>query len=310
MELLRKQVFPGLPLFASVSIVFGKERRGLRFSNHRARLPRVRAVVSLACLLLLGRAANADIVAERRGFVQNLADDITRLGVKKVYVPDFTDGSGRPFILGRFFGGTFSEMLGESTKGFAVLNRVEAHRYLSKSGRTDQDLTAPDVLAKLVSDMGAEAILWGKVSVNQDVATIDMAIRDPSGKQLSQERYVEKLNSGLRADLDASPSGSVFYYAGLDGIALPKCLYCPVPDWPVGQGSPSREGDVVLSILVTLEGRADQMRVAETLNPVFDRAALECVRSWRFVPAKDADGKSVPVRIPVQVTFKMRWQVR
>ncbi len=67
---------------------------------------------------------------------------------------------------------------------------------------------------------------------------------------------------------------------------------------------------MILSILVTLEGNADQMRIAQTLDPVFDRAALECVRSWRFEPAKNADGKLVPVRLPVQVTFKRRWQIR
>jgi TonB family protein len=83
-----------------------------------------------------------------------------------------------------------------------------------------------------------------------------------------------------------------------------------MPEWPVGRGSPSREGNVVLWTLVTLEGKAEQMRVAESLNAVFDEAALECLRSWRFEPAKDADGKSVPVRVPVQITFKMRWQIR
>jgi hypothetical protein len=134
------------------------------------------------------------------------------------------------------------------------------------------------VLAKLVSDIGADGILWGKVSVNQNVATIDLVMRDPLGKELAQRRYEEKLDGELRADLEASQSGSIFYYAGLDGVSPPKCLYCPVPEWPLGQGSPGREGDVVLSILVTLEGKADQMRVAQTLDPVFDRAALECVR--------------------------------
>jgi TonB family protein len=60
----------------------------------------------------------------------------------------------------------------------------------------------------------------------------------------------------------------------------------------------------MLSVLVTLEGKADQMSVVDTLSPAFDRAALECVRTWRFEPAKDADGNFVPVRLPVQITFK------
>jgi TonB family protein len=270
----------------------------------------LRGVVLLTCVLAFAQEANANVVDARRAFVQELAKDVTRSKVKKVYVLDFTNESGRFSILGRFFAATFAGMLGEDATGFVVLDRVQVRRSLSKTGRTDQELAGPDVLAKLVSDIGADGILWGKVSVNQSVATIDLVMRDPSGKDLTQSRYEEKLDGELRADLEASQSGSVFYYAGLDGVSSPKCLYCPVPEWPLGQGSPGRDGDVVLSILVTLEGNADQMRIAQTLDPVFDRAALECVRSWRFEPAKDAEGKPVPVRLPVQITFKRRWQVR
>jgi TonB family protein len=268
-----------------------------------------RTLVLLIGLLALVRPANANDVADRRSFAQSLSKQIIRLGIKKVYVVDFTDGSDNQFILGRFFAGTFSEMLDESS-GFTVVSRINAHRYLSKSGRTDQDLAAPEVLANLVSEMGPDGILRGKVVVNQGIATVEVTMRDVAGKDLFQAQYVEKLNSELRADLDAIREGSTFHYVGVDGVSFPKCVYCPAPEWPVGQGSPSREGNVTLSVLVTLEGKADQMSVVETLNPVFDRAALERVRTWRFEPAKDADGNPVPVRLPVQVTFKMRWQIR
>jgi len=269
----------------------------------------LRFVILLACLLALVTTGNANDVADRRSFAQSLSKEIVRSGIKKVYVADFTDESGNQFILGRFFAGTISGMLEERSE-FAVVNRINAHRFLSKSGRADQDVAIPDVLAKLVSEMGPDAILWGKVSVNQGVATIHVTLRDVSGKDLFQAQYVEKLNSELRADLEAMQAGSTFNYVGVDGVSFPKCLYCPAPEWPVGQGSPDREGNVVLSALVTLEGKADQMRVVESINPVFDGAALECVRTWRFEPAKDADGNSVPVRLPVQITFKMRWHVQ
>jgi TonB family protein len=270
---------------------------------------KLRTLVLLVGLLALVRPAIANDVADRRNFAQSLSKQVIRSGIKKVYVADFTDGSGNKFILGKFFAGTFSGML-EDSSGFTVVSRIEVHRYLNKSGQADQDVTAPGVLPKLVSEMGPDAILWGKVSVNQGVATTDVEMRDVSGKDLFQAQYVEKLNGELRADLEAIQPGSTFYYVGVDGVSFPKCVYCPAPEWPVGQGSPSREGKVMLSVLVTLEGKADQMSVVETLNPVFDRAALECVRSWRFEAAKDADGNSVPVRLPVQITFKMHWHLQ
>jgi TonB family protein len=230
-------------------------------------------------------------------------------GLRRIYIPDFTDSSGRQVALGWYFAATFSALLNDNAKGFAVVSRVDVHRYLGKSGRTDRDVSTPNVLAKLVTDFNLDAILWGSVSVNQDVATIILTMRDPLGKELFQSRYEERLNSDLRADFDASPSGAAVYFAGLDGILVPRCLFCPSPQYPVGQGSRSLEGDVVLSVLVTIDGKPDQIRLVQTLGPAFDRAAMEDVRSWRFEPGKDSDGNSVPVRVPVQVTFKIHWQV-
>jgi hypothetical protein len=144
---------------------------------------KLKTFVLLVVLLPFVRTAKANDVADRRTFAQSLSKQIIRSGIKKVYVADFTDGTGNQFILGRFFAGTFSSMLEESS-GFTVVSRINAHRFLSKSGRADQDVAIPDVLAKLVSEMGPDAILWGTVSVNQGLATIDVTMRDVSGKDL------------------------------------------------------------------------------------------------------------------------------
>jgi TonB family protein len=273
-------------------------------------LTKVRGLVVLACVLALARTARPDALEQRKTFAQQLTKNIARSGLHKIYLPDFTDTSGRQIILGRFFAGTFSKLLDDNPGDFAVIGRINVHRYLAKSGWTDRDLSTADVLAKLASEFSPDAIVWGSVSVNQDVATMGLIVRDPLGKELFRNQYEEKLNPDLREDFEADQSGGDFYFAGLDGVTVPKCLYCPAPHYPVGQGSRSLEGDVVLSVLVTLEGKADQIRVVQKLGPDFDRAAIEDVRSWRFQPSKDADGNFVPVRLPVQVTFKMHWQAR
>jgi hypothetical protein len=207
----------------------------------------LRGAVLLACLLAFAQQPQVDVVHGRKAFVQELANDIWRAKAQKVYVADFTDESGKASFLGRFFAADFARMLDEAAMGFAVIDRVEVRRTLNESAAT------PATVAKLVSDMGADAILWGKLSVNQNVATIDVVMRSPSGKDLAQRRYVENLDGVLRADLEASQSGTIFYKPGLDGVSLPECLQCPPPDWPTGQGSPGRDGEVVLSILVTPE---------------------------------------------------------
>jgi len=273
-------------------------------------LTRVRGLVVLACVLALATTARPDDLEKRKAFAQQLTRNIARSGMHKIYLPDFTDTSGRQITLGRFFAGTLSKLLDDNPRDLAVISRVDVHRYLAKSGWTDRDLSTADVLAKVASEFSPDAIVWGSVSVNQDVATTDLIVRDPSGKELFRNQYEEKLNPDLREDFEAGQSVADFYFVGLDGVTLPKCLHCPIPPYPVGQGSRSLEGDVVLSVLVTLEGKPDQIRLVQKLGPVFDLAAIEEVRSWRFEPSKDADGKFVPVRVPVQITFKRHWQVR
>jgi TonB family protein len=251
-----------------------------------------------------------DFVAARKAFVRELDDIAVQSKLKKIYVSDFTDESGKFSFLGRFYAATFAGMLDEGSMGFAVIDRAEVRRRLGESGPGNEHSVDPAAIATLVSEMGADAIVLGTTVMNGNAVTLNVVVRTQTGKELAKLRYEENLNGVLRADLEESHSGSVFYTAGIDGVSLPKCVQCPAPDWPTGQGSPGRDGNVVLSILVTLEGNAAQMRVAESLDPVFDKAALECVRSWVFQPAQDADGNPVPVRLPVQVTFKRRWQLR
>jgi TonB family protein len=270
----------------------------------------LRTAPLLACLLAFAYPSNTDFVAARKTFVRELDKVAVQSKVTKIYVSDFTDASGKFSYLGRFFAATFAQLLDEGAMGFTVIDRAQVRRSLSNAGQTDRQPADPDALAKVISDVGADAVVSGTVALNGDVATLNVVMRTPSGKDLASLRYDENLNGELRADLEESQSGSIFYTAGIDGVSLPKCLQCPAPDWPTGQGSPGRDGVVILSILVTTEGNAARMRIADSLDPVFDKAALESVRSWVFEPAQDADGTPVPVRLPVQITFKRRWQIR
>jgi TonB family protein len=266
-----------------------------------------RVLVFLGAILLVAGLAQADEVSDKRkAAAQKLATDIARSAVHRVYAPDLTDASGRETILWRFFAATFSELLSDNANNFAVVKRVDAHRYLARSGQTDRDLSTAEVLAKFAYDLGTDGILWGKVSLNQDLLTIDFILRDPQGRELLRRQCEEKVDPSLRDGLKASQSD--FYFAGLDGVTIPKCLYCPIPEFPTGQGSPRVEGKVILEVLITAVGKADEIRVVQKLDPNTDRSAMKTVETWRFATAKDPDGKLVPVRMPVEVTFKLRWR--
>jgi len=50
-----------------------------------------------------------------------MAKKFSGLGVYRLYVPDFCDGLSRPNARGAFFATTFSQLLAERAKGFAVV---------------------------------------------------------------------------------------------------------------------------------------------------------------------------------------------
>jgi TonB family protein len=197
-------------------------------------------------------------------------------------------------------------LLADDSKAFSVVQRNAVHRFLSGSGWTDRDLTKSDVLAKVVSEFSPDAILWGTLSSSGDKLTIDFVVRDPSDKELFRDQFSEKIDSFVRDMLENDSAEPAYYFAALDGVTLPKCVVCPDPPYKENARSKKVQGHVVLSVLVTAEGKADKIRVVRSLDPDLDRSSIRTVSSWQFQASKDSDGKSVAVRLPVEVNFQLR----
>ena len=58
-------------------------------------------------------------------------------------------------------------------------------------------------------------------------------------------------------------------------------------------------------MLVTAEGRGDQIALQRSLDPSLDARSIEAVRQWRFQPATDPSSKPVPAWVTVEVNFKV-----
>ncbi len=64
------------------------------------------------------------------------------------------------------------------------------------------------------------------------------------------------------------------------------------------------QGTVVLTVMVRSDGSAGDVEVKSSSGfPRLDRAAVDAVKTWRFVPAT-VDGKAVDKAYDVPVTFK------
>jgi len=85
----------------------------------------------------------------------------------------------------------------------------------------------------------------------------------------------------------------------------PKIIEAPAPAYPDSARKAGLEGKVVLVIVVDEQGRVIEARVFRAEPPgVFEQAALEAVREWRFEPALQRD-KPIKVRLAQEVVFRL-----
>jgi len=102
---------------------------------------------------------------------------------------------------------------------------------------------------------------------------------------------------------DPEAQAGVIYNVGGDRRP-PKPVYKPEPPYTKEARKDKIQGSVELSLVVDAEGNVTEARVVKALDPGLDQNALRTVRTWRFEPAT-RNGKPVPVRVTVQVTFKL-----
>src|SRR5882724_10147877 len=96
--------------------------------------------------------------------------------------------------------------------------------------------------------------------------------------------------------------GGVFRVGG--GVAAPKLIYDPEPEYSEEARKAKYQGTCVLSVIVGPDGLAHDIKVTNTLGLGLGEKAIEAVKKWRFEPAVK-DGKPVNVLISVQVNFRL-----
>ena len=85
--------------------------------------------------------------------------------------------------------------------------------------------------------------------------------------------------------------------------ALPSYLYNPKPAYPKDARARRQQGQVIVVATVTADGFPEEIAVNQTSGfDSLDRAALQAVKTWRFVPARD-DGQPVDSRVEIPFNF-------
>ncbi len=85
----------------------------------------------------------------------------------------------------------------------------------------------------------------------------------------------------------------------------PRAIYSPDPDFTDAARKAKLQGQVELSIVVGPDGKAHDIRVTQPLGLGLDEKAIEAVKLWRFIPAKDHHGNPIAVQALIDVDFKL-----
>ena len=88
------------------------------------------------------------------------------------------------------------------------------------------------------------------------------------------------------------------------GVSRPKPIYSPDPEFSDEARKNKMQGTVVLRLVVGVDGKPRDIKVARALGMGLDQKAIEAVRNWKFEPAMK-DGKPVAVQINVEVNFRL-----
>ncbi|HYL85281.1 MAG TPA: TonB family protein [Candidatus Angelobacter sp.] len=89
------------------------------------------------------------------------------------------------------------------------------------------------------------------------------------------------------------------------GFVLPRCAYCPDPQYTDEAREAKQQGRVTLRVLVSADGRAAQVQITQGVGMGLDERAAETVRTWKFVPARDAARRNVAAWVTIEVVFHL-----
>jgi protein TonB len=87
-------------------------------------------------------------------------------------------------------------------------------------------------------------------------------------------------------------------------VSAPRQLFAPEPAYTEQARRDKRQGVVLLSAVVSDDGRVQNLRVEQGLGEGLDERALETVGTWRFKPAKN-NGRPIAVQVQIKVHFRL-----
>jgi TonB family protein len=220
-----------------------------------------------------------------------------------VIVVDFQDPLGKPCTLGWYVADGLSENWLEKKQKFRVLDRSG----LKDTKVEPTDLSA-EMLKRLGSLWGVDAVITGAVETSPESYIVTATVRRIADNATIASESIALPHSRILDVLKPLPDANSGIFrisrAGVNGIDVPRCIDCPNPSYTDRARANKVQGTIVLSVLISEDGRAETIAIVKALGFGLTEKAIETVSEWSFKSAT-REGQPVPAIVPVEVTLRL-----
>jgi TonB family protein len=226
-----------------------------------------------------------------------------------VVVADLRGPEGQTHPLGKYLADQLSVSLQKDFPNLQVIDRPQQKTTPNDQAHSGDKGPAFEDVKNWARDLGANVVITGsfaKVTQGIGVSLLPTFCND-SRRWLGLTNGLIPITdeiTALSSDPIPSPKNGIAR-AGAGGTTSPICVYCPDPLYTDAARAAKYEGTVVLNVVVTAQGRAEQITVAKGPGLGLEENAIAAVKKWKFKPAVGPDGQPVAVRIPIEITFRL-----
>jgi len=109
--------------------------------------------------------------------------------------------------------------------------------------------------------------------------------------------------NGFGPGSGGNAGGGVYQIGG--GVSAPEAIFTPEAEFSDEARRAKYQGVCLISLIVDAQGNPQDPRVIRALGMGLDEKALEAVRKYKFKPAMKDRRTPVPVRITIEVNFRL-----
>lgn len=239
---------------------------------------------------------------------KRLSEEIAKAGIGSVVVADFLNADGSTLRQGFYLAEELSQRLDHhSKKQFVVLDRHRLCSALSDAHLSTKDLTSVDSLQRVRDSLQTDGVVTGTVEVLPSQYSLNVSLRTLKDGSVvgSDSQLVKRPGYADTLLLYSSGSNETIRKPGVDGVSIPTCEACSLPTYTDKARAAKIQANVQLLVVINQEGRATRIEVTRSSDDGLARKAIEAVRSWKFKPARDKEGHTVAVVVPIEVNFRL-----